>query len=69
MHSEYHVARDQQVGFSKIRDACLWGNTDALHEAPVAAVGCWEALVVSLRYSGRQTTGKPTLRARERAGI
>jgi len=54
MHKEYHGARDQQVGFPKIRYACLWGNKDALHEAPVAAVGCWEALAVSLRYSGGQ---------------
>jgi hypothetical protein len=71
MHSEYHGTRDQQVGFPKIQDACLWGNKDALHEAPVAAVGCWEALAVSLRYSGggRTTTGKPTLRARGTAGI
>jgi len=52
MYSEYHGTRDQQVGFPKIQDACLWGNKDALHEAPVAAVGCWEALAVSLRFSG-----------------
>jgi len=65
MHSEYHEARDQQVGFPKIRDACLWGNKDALHEAPVAAVGCWEALAVSLRYSGGQAerqTNQPCVR-------
>ena len=70
---QHHGTRDQQVGFPKIQDACLWGNKDALHEAPVAAVGCWEALAVSLRYSGRQVVGpvagKPTLRTKRTAGI
>ena len=66
MHGEYHGTRDQQVGFPKIQDACLWGNKDASHEAPVAAVGCWEALAVSLRYSGGQNDNRQTNPACER---
>ena len=50
----------------KIQDACLWGNKDALHEAPVAAVGCWEALAVSLWYrewgAERQQANQPCVR-------